>query len=198
MAGQRNNRINQRKRNTVGALIFGAGLLLVGVAAVIALPKTAAGQAATEEPDTASVVPMAVEYPAPELTLTDLEGKTVSLADYRGQVVLINLWATWCPPCKYEMPTLQAYFEDHGAEGFTLIAINDGDPAEDVVAFAKDYGLTFPVWIDPTYIASEQAFKTNALPSSFVIDREGVVRFAWTGAISLSMLEKYVTPMLGN
>ncbi len=197
MAGQRNNRIEQRKRNTVGALIFGAGLLLVGIAAVVALPKTS-GQAAAEETAETSVVPMAVEYPAPELTLTDLEGNTVSLADLRGQVVLVNLWATWCPPCKYEMPTLQAYFEDHGAEGFTLVAINDGDPTDDVVAFARDYGLTFPVWLDPTYIASEQAFKTNALPSSFVIDREGVVRYAWTGAISLGMLEKYVTPMLGN
>ena len=198
MAGQKKNRIAQRKRNTVGALIFGAGLLLVGVAAVIALPETSSGQAAVEGAEPASVVPVAVEYPAPELTLTDLEGKTVSLADLRGQVVLVNLWATWCPPCKYEMPTLQAYYEDHGAEGFTLVAINDGDPTDDVAAFARDYGLTFPVWLDPTYIASEQAFKTNALPSSFVIDREGVVRYAWTGAISLSMLEKYVTPMLGN
>ncbi|MEW5828914.1 MAG: redoxin domain-containing protein [Chloroflexota bacterium] len=198
MSGQKNNRIAQRKRNTVGALIFGAGLLLVGVAAVIALPRASTGQAAAEAAEPASVVPVAVEYPAPELTLTDLEGNTVSLADLRGQVVLVNLWATWCPPCKYEMPTLQAYFEDHGAEGFTLVAINDGDPTDDVVAFARDYGLTFPVWLDPTYIASEQAFKTNALPSSFVIDREGVVRYAWTGAISLAMLEKYVTPMLGN
>lgn len=197
MAGHMNNRIEQRKRNTVGALIFGAGLLLIGAAAVIALPK-ASGQAATGEPAETSVVPVAVEYPAPELALTDLEGNSVSLADYRGQVVLINLWATWCPPCKYEMPTLQAYFEDHGSEGFMLIAINDGDPSEDVIAFAKDYGLTFPVWLDPTYIASEQAFKTNALPSSFVIDREGIVRYAWTGAISLAMLEKYITPMLEN
>jgi peroxiredoxin len=197
MAGQKNNRIRQQKRNAIGALIFGAGIILVGVAAVVALPK-ASGQAATEESVETSVVPAAVEFPAPDLTLTDLEGSTVSLADYRGQVVLINLWATWCPPCKYEMPTLQAYFEDHGAEGFTLIAINDGDPSEDVIAFAKDYGLTFPVWLDPTYIASEQAFKTNALPSSFVIDRDGIVRYAWTGAISLDMLEKYITPMLGN
>ena len=143
-----------------------------------------------------SAVPVEVEYPAPELTLTDLQGVSRSLADYRGTVALVNLWATWCGPCKEEMPALQAFYEKHQNEGFTVIAVNDGDPTADVVQFVKDFKLTFPVWLDPTYIATEQAFKTLGLPSSYVIDRDGIVRSYWVGAINLKNLERYVAPII--
>lgn len=143
-----------------------------------------------------TVVPVSTNFPAPELTLTNLEDVTRSLADYEGQVVLVNLWATWCPPCKAEMPTLQAYHDKYADLGFTVIAVNDGDPAPDVIQFVKDYQLTFPVWLDPTYIATEDAFKTMNLPSSFVIDRSGTVRLYWVGEINSNMLEKHVTPII--
>ncbi len=143
-----------------------------------------------------STVPVQVNYPAPDLTLTDLQGASRSLAQYRGQVILINLWATWCAPCKEEMPTLQAYYNRHVNEGFIIIAINDGDPTPDVLQFVKDFQITFPVWLDPTYIATEQAFKTLNLPTSFVIDRKGAVRLIWVGAISRRTLDKHVTPII--
>ena len=143
-----------------------------------------------------STVPVPVSSPAPALTLTDTLGISHALADYRGQVVLVNLWATWCPPCKEEMPTLQAYYRKHVAEGFLVIAIDDGDPTPDVLQFVKDYQLTFPVWLDPTYIATEQAFKTLNLPSSYVIDRAGTIRLMWVGGISRKTLDKYVTPII--
>lgn len=142
------------------------------------------------------VVPASVNYPAPVLTLTGLDDLSHSLAEYRGQVVLVNLWATWCEPCKQEMPALQAYYEKYQKDGFTIIAINDGDPTEDVVQFVKDFELTFPVWLDPTYIATEQAFKTLGLPSSYVIDRGGTVRLQWVGGIEKRTLEEYVTPII--
>lgn len=141
-------------------------------------------------------VPIQVSFPAPELTLTDTQGVSHSLADYRGQIVLVNLWATWCPPCKEEMPTLQAFYDKYEKDGFVTIAINDGDPTADVLQFVEDYGLTFPVWLDPTYIATEQAFKTLNLPSSFVIDRDGTTRLMWVGAINRKMLEKHVAPVI--
>jgi cytochrome c biogenesis protein CcmG, thiol:disulfide interchange protein DsbE len=150
----------------------------------------------TPLPADPSAVPVQVNYPAPELTLLNTLGEVQSLDQFRGQVVLVNLWATWCPPCKKEMPALQAFYEDHAAQGFTIIAINDGDPTADVVQFAQDYQLTFPVWLDPTYIATEQAFKTLNLPSSFVIDRNGTIRLSWVGGISQRMLEKHVTPLI--
>jgi len=143
-----------------------------------------------------STVPVQTNFPAPELTLTDLDGITHSLVDYQGQVVLVNLWATWCPPCKEEMPTLDAYYNKYRNKGFVIIAINDGDPTPDVLQFTKDYELTFPVWLDPTYMATEDVFKTLNLPSSYVIDKNGIVRLQWVGAISNKMLEKFVTPII--
>ena len=141
-------------------------------------------------------VPAKVNYAAPELTLTTTTGTPASLAEYRGQVVLVNLWATWCPPCKEEMPALEAFYRKYNDQGFVIVAINDGDPEPEVIQFVKDYGLSFPVWLDPTYIATEQAFKTLNLPSSFVIDRKGTIVLSWVGGINSRALEKYVTPII--
>lgn len=180
---------------TLALTIVGVGLVLIGVAAFLLIPalaKTGSAQSGQE----ISTIPVEVNFAAPELSLMDVEGVSASLADYRGQVVLVNLWATWCPPCKKEMPTLQAFYIAHQADGFTIIAIDDGDPTEDVVKFVQDYQLTFPVWLDPKYTATEIAFKNMSLPSSYVIDRDGVIRLQWVGEITNAMLEKYVTPMI--
>jgi peroxiredoxin len=138
-----------------------------------------------------------VNYRAPELSLSTIDGQTESLLDYRNQVVLVNNWATWCPPCKAEMPTLDAYYKEHKSEGFTVIAIEAGDSANVVSPFAESYGLEFPVWLDPKG-ASIRAFGNGTLPNSYVIDSAGTIRYAWTGEISKAMLEKYVTPLIGE
>jgi peroxiredoxin len=183
----------EQNRSRVAALaLIGAGLLLLGVVALVALPKPGATAESTSE---RSAIPMEVSFPAPELSLTDLEGNPVSLQDLQGTVVLVNNWATWCPPCKAEMPTLQAYFEDHHKKGFTIVAIDAGDPVPEIVKFVQEYGLTFPVWPDVSMKAIA-AFRNQGLPSSYVIDRDGTVRLAWAGAVSLDVLEKYVTPLL--
>lgn len=178
-----------KPRKTLPLLLLGLGFLLI-VASTFYILKENSLQSDF------STVPVQVNFAAPELTLTDSQGTTHSLADYRGQVVLVNLWATWCPPCKEEMPALQAFYNKHADQGFTIVAINDGDPTADVLQFIKDYQLTFPVWLDPTYIATEQAFKTLNLPSSFVIDRTGTVRLMWVGGISRKMLDKYVPAII--
>jgi peroxiredoxin len=183
----------QHKRSTIYLIVAGLGLVLVGISAIFLLPRAEIGAAAPSE---AVTIPAEVEYPAPELSLQDLQGNTVSLAGLRGQVVLVNLWATWCPPCKKEMPALQRFFDDHKAQGFTVLAINDGDPTADVVKFVGEYRLTFTVLLDPTYIATEQAFQTLNLPSSFVIDRSGTIRLRWVGEATTKMLETYVTPII--
>lgn len=183
------NKKGKDLRKTVPLFLLGLGLALIAAAGYLTVRTS-------PHPADLEVVPVQTAFPSPELTLTDLQGVSRSLADYRGQVALVNLWATWCPPCKAEMPTLQAYHDKYASKGFTVIAINDGDPTEDVVQFVRDYQLTFPVWLDPTYIATEQAFKTMNLPSSFVIDRSGTVRLFWVGEISAKALEKYVTPLI--
>jgi peroxiredoxin len=143
-----------------------------------------------------AAIPVEVSFRAPALTLRELNGQQRSLRDYAGQVVLVNLWATWCPPCAAEMPEFQRYYEEHRDSQFTVVAINDGELAPEVEQFVTDYGLTFPIWLDPTYEATERAFKAGNLPTSYVIDRHGMVRLMWIGAISQSNLQKFVTPII--
>ncbi len=168
-----------------------AGLLLIGFAFVImASPKSRSKAASLS-----SVEPVAVNFAAPELSFENLARSTEALTDYRGSVVLVNNWATWCPPCKAEMPTLAAFYNEHKSEGFTLIAIEAGDPVDVVSTFVQNYNLKFPIWLDPNG-ASLRAFGNSTLPSSYVIDRSGTVRYAWTGEINREMLKKYLAPLL--
>lgn len=180
-----------RNRKILPFVFLGLGSLLI--VASIYLYLALRDQAT---PATLSAVPAKVKFPAPELTLTDTQGVSHSLADYRGQVVLVNLWATWCPPCKQEMPALQAFYDKYNERGFAIVAINDGDPKADVLQFVQDYRLTFPVWLDPTYLATDQVFRVASLPTSYVIDRNGTVQLTWTGGIDYATLEKYVAPMI--
>src|SRR6266498_998818 len=169
------------------------GLFLIGVAILSLASQNGEGQAA----DLSSVVPLKVSFAAPELSLQNINGETESLADYRDHVVLVNNWATWCPPCKAEMPTLAAYFNEHTSQGFMIIAIEAGDPVQTVAQFAESYGLKFPVWLDP-HGDSLKAFGNGNLPNSYVIGRSGMIRYAWTGEIGRAMLETHITPLLAE
>jgi cytochrome c biogenesis protein CcmG/thiol:disulfide interchange protein DsbE len=169
-------------------VLVGVGLIVIGLVATNVLISGGLS-------DDNSVVPSVVNFPAPDITLNDLNGKKVSISDYRQQIVLINNWATWCPPCKAEMPTLLKYFKAHSNQGFMLIGIEAGDPLDDVASFVDDYGLTFPILLDPNN-KSLVAFHNDNLPSSYVIDNNGNVVLAWTGPINGPMLEKYLTPLL--
>jgi peroxiredoxin len=142
-----------------------------------------------------SAIPITVDYRAPKLELKDINGKSASLADYAGQVVLVNNWAFWCPPCRAELPILESYYQDHRAQGFTIIGIESGGSAETVRQYIDGYHLTYPIWLDPR-IKAVATFNNRSLPNSFVIDGDGQVRLAWTGPVSREMLETYVTPLL--
>jgi peroxiredoxin len=181
-------------RKTLPIVLFGLGLILIALSFYFVLHAQSSQSPQTD----LSAVPVKVSFPVPKLTLTDTQGVSHSLTDYRGQVVLVNLWATWCPPCKQEMPTLQTFYDKYKDQGFTIIAINDGDPKADVLKFVKDYQLTFPVWLDPTYIATDKAFNTQNLPTSFVIDRDQTIRLMWVGGINSKMLDKYLTPLISE
>jgi peroxiredoxin len=176
------------QRAGLGAIV-GAGLILLG----IALGSVVFNQAPAER--TLSVIPAPVNFPAPELTLARLDGENESLVDYLGQVVLVNNWATWCPPCKAEMPEFQAYYAAHKDEGFTIVAISAADQEADVRTFVQQNQLSFPVWLDPQNLALA-AFRNQSLPNSYVVDRKGVVRLAWTGGITRDILETHLTPLL--
>jgi peroxiredoxin len=170
-------------------LMIGVGLVTIGIVLFVLLSNPAAS------PSDLSTVPVQVDFAAPKLTLADLSGKSVSLDDYLGSVVLVNLWATWCPPCKEEMPSLQTFYSKHKADGFVLIGIDQEETLEVVEPFVAEFGLTFPVWMDENYQAQRE-FNTASLPSSFVIDRMGKVRLMWVGGVSEDFLEKYVTKLI--
>jgi thiol-disulfide isomerase/thioredoxin len=122
---------------------------------------------------------------APALELPALEGGTLSLQELRGKVVLVNIWATWCPPCVKEMPSMQRVYEDYGDDGLEILAVAvDDEPGvrqasgrvEGLVSeFVDRMGLTFPVVLDPTG-GTERLFETQYLPTTILVDREGRVR----------------------
>jgi thiol-disulfide isomerase/thioredoxin len=186
-----------RKRASVKLAALGiAGLALMVLGAVslvyLATPKA---DPLIPKKDWVSVVPEIVDSPAPELNLTDLDGNPVSLSDTIGQVVLVNNWAFWCPPCRAELPELQAYYDAHRQQGFTVIGIEAGDEQVDVAYHTKLFKLTYPIWLD-LKTESLQAVQKFNLPNSYVIDKKGRMRLAWYGVIDRAMLEKYVTPLL--
>ena len=127
-------------------------------------------------------LPVEVGTAAPDFAATDLHGRPVSLADLRGEVVLLNIWATWCPPCREEMPSMQRLHERLGPQGLRVVAVSidaargsvdaGGRPGGDVAAFAGDMGLTFDIWRDPSG-RIQRDYRTTGVPESFVIDREG-------------------------
>lgn len=174
-------------------ILGGAGLLILAIVGLTLWPQF--GKAESSGTSGIILPPATLDQPAPSLTLTDLEGNQVSLSDHLGEVVLVNNWATWCPPCRAEMPELNEYYRKHKNQGFIILAVESGDPETQVRAFAQDLGLEFPVLLDPEQI-SVRTFQNASLPNTYVIDRKGNLRLMWTGAINMSTLEEYVTPLL--
>src|SRR5690242_18359802 len=128
--------------------------------------------------------PVGVGTRAPDFTATDLaSGATRTLADYRGKVVLLNVWATWCEPCKVEMPSMEELYRAYGPRGVHIVAvsIDDAVPDDSIRAYAKNLGLTFEILHDPTH-EIERAYQTTGYPESFVIDRGGTIRKKWISA----------------
>jgi peroxiredoxin len=122
---------------------------------------------------------------APDFTLATADGGELSLGDLRRQVVLLNFWATWCPPCKEETPDLNALYETYGAEhDFTVIGVNLEESADLVQAFAAEYGVTFPLLLDRDGAVTNGLFAVRGLPMSLIIDREGMIRDVWQGRIA--------------
>ena len=107
----------------------------------------------------------------PEFALRDLTGKEWKFSDLRGKVVVVNFWATWCPPCRKEMPDLETLYERFQSKGFVVLAISDEDAAK-VTPFIHERGVTFPVLLDPGRKVNK-AFIVDGIPHSFVYDREG-------------------------
>jgi len=121
-----------------------------------------------------------VSAPAPDFTLTDASGNAVSLSELKGQVVMINFWASWCGPCRQEMPLLEAIFKKYEPLGFTLLGVNVEENPSDGKAWLADRPVSFPVLYDPNNGVSK-LYDVVAMPSTVLIDRQGNVRYLHHG-----------------
>lgn len=131
-----------------------------------------------------SLTPRVVAGTAPPaFTLPALDGRMVSLADYKGKVVLLNIWATWCPPCREEMPSMEKLYEQLEGEDFEILAVSvDLSGAEAVGPFVKRYGLRFPALLD-TDAKVQHLYGTTGIPESFIIGRDGRIRKVIVGPV---------------
>jgi peroxiredoxin len=176
---------------------FFASVLILG--SLFILATRVRPQQTTATPVVASDGVMApaplADHPAPDFTLSSLAGTKVALSDLKGQVLLINVWATWCPPCRVEMPTIQAAYEQYHEQGFTVLAVNLQEDPSAVATFMRDHQLTFPVLLDEDGQVS-RTYQAAALPSSFFVDRRGVIRAVYHGPMPRSIVAGTVEQLL--
>lgn len=126
-----------------------------------------------------------------DFSTTTVTGDKVSLSDYRGHVVMVNFWATWCPPCRAEMPVIESAFEQYRSQGFMVLAVNNAERADQVSAFANQFQLTFPVLLDYTADIPHQ-FGIKGYPTSLFLDVTGKVYATHQGMLTADQLKTYI------
>ena len=150
----------------------------------------------TRVPDDAAIaasVAAHVNFRAPEFTLTTLDGTSVASSDLRGKAVLVNFWATWCPPCRSEMPDIESAYQAH-RDQFVVLAINDAEDGGTVKQFVDQFHFTFPILLDRDGAVAKR-FQVQALPTSFFIDRNGVIRAANVGQMDRAYIETQIAAL---
>lgn len=133
--------------------------------------------------------------PAASFAVTRLTGQSDSLAGYRGKVVLVNLWATWCPPCREEIPALETTYRRYESKGFVVLGIDQGESASVAGSFARKLGVTFPLLIDDAQQYG-RAYAAQGLPTSILVDRNGRIIQGIDGEMSLAQMQALVAPAL--
>lgn len=178
-----------------GNVRIGLGLALLAGAAWVGF--TLLGDASRGEPGGATAVDW-LEIPAPDVAFETLDGSETSLSAYRGQVVLLNFWGTWCPPCRREIPELVALQSVLGEGGGTVIgvAIASGSP-EEIRAFTEDFGVNYPIWISDAGTALSN-YDAVGYPFTLLIDGTGMVRKQYLGPQSYETLAEDVERLTGR
>ncbi len=186
-----------RKLHHRYGLLLGAGgtlLFLIVLASLLAarpdkpsVPQFVAGDAVVARDsallESGGSAPLRVGDVAPDFSYTLDDGTTHRLSDLRGQKVMINFWATWCPPCRAEMPDIQEAATRYADQGFVVLAVNSGEEVALVEAFAQEFGLTIPLIANPSGDISN-AYGARGLPTSYFINTDGTIGFRQVGMVS--------------
>jgi peroxiredoxin len=158
--------------------------IVLGIVALLAVLLAAATHYLGDE-----LFPVSVGSAAPAMTATTLDGakRTKTLDDYKGKVVLLNVWATWCEPCKVEMPSIEKLHREFGPQGLAVVAVSvdDAGMEDHIRQFAKELGITFEILHDPTRATSSN-YQITGYPETFIIGREGTIRKKVIGAADWS------------
>lgn len=134
--------------------------------------------------------------PAPDFVLTGLDGTQYTLSDLQGQTVIINFWATWCEPCREEMPDLQEIHDQYADQGLVILAVNADEPADRVQDFVDEFDITFPILLDDGRAVSA-LYEVQAYPSTYFVDSDGRIRVdTYSGPMTSSFIESNVRSLL--
>lgn len=147
-----------------------------------------------EQGESSSEGKIRVGEQAPNFTLPDLNGNQVALSDYEGQVVLVNFWATWCPPCRVEMPDLEAVYREHGDSGFEILGVDQREPVDLVEDYVEERGFSWVFLLDEDFDVSRE-YSATSIPRSILVDRDGNVAHIWTGTLTRSQLERQIADL---
>ena len=168
-------------------------LLAAGIAVVVAVVLAYAFQ--RTGPGSSAGPAGLAGSPAQSFPAKRLDGAPGALADYRGRVVLVNLWASWCTPCREEMPDLERLYRDDRGRGLVVLGVDQGESADAAGTFVREHGVTFPVLLDEDQRYG-RAYAAIGLPTSVVVDRNGRVSGGFDGALTLAQMREAVDPLL--
>ena len=195
----------QDKKNNRNWLLLIAGFALLAVIAILFIGGFDPG-GESQQSDASAVLenapaPVSLPLSGPPLqtgdrpydfTLADVEGNPVSLNAFIGRPLIINYWATWCGPCRIEMPHLQNTFETRQADGLALLALNQDETAPEIEAFYDEFGLTFPALLDEGNRTSENYGVSRILPTTFFINAQGEITAVHRGPMTQSQIDGYL------
>jgi len=168
---------------------------------ILALALLAGGCQPSSEPpggtsQTDPVEGTSVSNLAPDFQLQNLDGQTISLSELQGKPVLINFWATWCPPCRAEMPYLQQIYEEWSGKGLVLLTINVGESSAQAKRFLQTYNLSLPTLLDTKKIVLRK-YNITGIPTSFFIDKDGIIQAKIIGAFpSKKSIERHLNKIV--
>jgi peroxiredoxin len=184
---------NPKRSNTI--LIFAAVFILLAGAGWIWISRA---DTSTEEAGMTSVPYKG--FLAPDFRLSTANGETIQLSDLRGKAVMVNVWASWCGPCRAEMPALERVYQDYRQQDFEILAVNSTiqDSPQNALSFAAEYGLTFPILFDHDGLVTKQ-YEVQALPSTFFIDAHGIIQEVVVGGpMSEALLRTRIEKLIKN